>query len=407
MNNQSPNFEVCVSFTKRFTSSTEFVICTLKGSIMIDVNEIPFCFLIVFQQVPISLVGQNSQQKGFLSKKISTSSNEDYSLVKLRNPKKGGNFEDLLFQIEEGLKIHQPELCKEGINGTYFIKNVEGKIVGVFKPQDEEVQSENNPKLAKSKINKLGVFNCLQPGEASKREVAAYLIDREGFFEVPRTAIVEINHQNFSSTKTGSLQEFVENNGSSSEVGPSMFPVKEVHKIGILDLYIFNFDRHEGNILFKKDGEAFKLIPIDNGFSLPDRISISNHWFEWLNWPQAKKPFDKDTLAFIERLNPDKDIAMLKEELGIRPECLRIMKICAFLLKKCASAGLTLRDIALMICRSSPNEESPLENMAFNALKKLSFYGDLNMIHTLSEEKGDQFVEYCIDEMDQVIKSHL
>jgi hypothetical protein len=42
-----------------------------------------------------------------------------------------------------GLK---PELMEYGTAGTYFLKDITRKIVGVFKPIDEEAFAPNNPK---------------------------------------------------------------------------------------------------------------------------------------------------------------------------------------------------------------------------------------------------------------------
>jgi len=295
--------------------------------------------------------------------------------------------DDLLKQVEEGLSAYEPVTCDEGVNGTYFLKNKSGKYVAVFKPEDEEAHSANNKKSSPEKEDKLESLKFLRPGEASKREVAAYVLDREGFFGVPRTTLVSINHPKFGGSKVGSLQEFVESDGPSWDVGPSFFPTKEVHKIGLLDLYLFNFDRHGGNMLFKEEDGS--LIPIDNGFALPDDVAVPNLWFEWLNFPQSKKPFDAETLAFIDRLDPDRDISMLKNELGIRDECLRVMKFSATLLKKAAASGLTLYDIGRLVCRADPSEPSEVEIVFQNAM---------------SNATGEPaFLELCNAEMSAII----
>jgi len=114
----------------------------------------------------------------------------------------------------------------------------------------DKASSSSGLKSGTEKEDKLKSLTCLLPGEASKREVAAYLIDKEHFFGVPKTALISINHPKFNGTKTGSLQEYVESDGPSWDRGTSAFSIRQVHKIGILDLYIFNFDRHGGNILF-------------------------------------------------------------------------------------------------------------------------------------------------------------
>jgi len=267
-------------------------------------------------------------------------------------------FPDLIAKAREGLRFYSPELCEEGVNGTYFMKDKTGKTIAVFKPQDEEGNSENNPKSNNPHQSNNGLPSSgLISGEAALREVAACLIDREHFYGVPKTQLVKITHpfnKNSTQVKIGSLQEFVDNDGCSEEFGPSAFPVREVHKIGILDLQMFNVDRHSGNILVKKSNNKTTLVPIDQGFSLPDNLECL--WFEWMNWSQSSLSFDDETKAYITRIDIDRDIAMLSRELSIRPECLRTMKIATTLLKKCALNDLNLFEIGSLVCRKSSDK---------------------------------------------------
>jgi len=194
------------------------------------------------------------------------------------------------------------------------------------------------------------------------------LIDREYFYGVPKTQLVKIVHpfnKNSTQTKVGSLQEFVNNDGCSEEFGPTVFPVKEVHKIGILDLQMFNVDRHSGNILVKKSNNKTTLVPIDQGFSLPDNLECL--WFEWMNWSQSTMSFDDETKAYITRIDIDRDMSILSRELHIRPECLRTMKISTTLLKKCALNNFSLFEIGSIVCRKSTDELSELELMCKKA----------------------------------------
>jgi len=142
-----------------------------------------------------------------------------------------------------------------------------------------------------------------------------------------------------------------------------------VQKIGILDLQIINNDRHEGNILFQRKGNSYKLIPIDHGFSLPH--ALDRAWFEWMNWPQAKQPFSSESLAYIERIDVGKDTKMLEKKLGMSADDLRPMKISTTLLKKGAARGLTLHQIGQMVCREDLNEPSLLEKMVEEATEKV------------------------------------
>lgn len=97
--------------------------------------------------------------------------------------------------------------------------------------------------------------------------------------------------------KVGSMQQFVEHVCDTSEMGTSRFSAHDVHKIGILDLRLFNTDRHAGNMLVRKPlGEQtsdkpslaeaqYELVPIDHGFCLPEALEAP--YFEWLHWPQV------------------------------------------------------------------------------------------------------------------------
>ena len=135
-------------------------------------------------------------------------------------------------------------------------------------------------------------------GEAALREVAAYLLDHNHFAGVPHTVLVNIAHPIFHvnapsaapkpappfpgslraasswmdpkslslggfgssppdrdavqlQPKLASLQGFVPHTGDSSDMGTSQFCVAHVHRIGVLDLRLYNTDRHAGNLLVR------------------------------------------------------------------------------------------------------------------------------------------------------------
>jgi len=270
-------------------------------------------------------------------------------------------FIELISRAREGLKYHDPELCEEGVNGTYFLRDKSGEMLAVFKPQDEEASCENNPKKGQESLSSLP-NRGIRAGEAASREVAAHLLDHEHIYGVPKTQLVKITHKFGTSefkSKIGSLQEFIENDGSSEDYGSRTFPVSEAHKIGILDLQILNVDRHAGNILIRRKSNSTILTPIDQGFSLLDNLECS--WFEWMNWPQAKLPLSDDLKAYIARIDTESDAQMLLKELGLRSECVRTFRIMTTLLKKAVEADLTLYDIGTIVCRFDPLKPSILE----------------------------------------------
>jgi len=183
-------------------------------------------------------------------------------------------------------------------------------------------------------------------GEAAIRESAAYLLDHLGFAGVPPTIMVEIDG------KQGSLQKFEHHDFESWDLGPSKYDKQQVHKIALLDLRLFNVDRHGGNILVRQLPN-FKnyLIPIDHGFSLPDVLDGTDLWFEWINWPQAKMQFERATKIYVANLDVGRDADVLRG-LGIRKECVRSMVIATMVLKKGVVCGMNLYQIAQMYLRT-------------------------------------------------------
>lgn len=188
------------------------------------------------------------------------------------------------------------------------------------------------------------------------REVAAYLLDHDGWARVPTSVLVRARHPVFCYNslmgsvragscldlagalrgsagetsaavlamapghklpmKLGSLQEFVSHECDTSEMGPSRFSPRDVHRIGILDIRLFNTDRHAGNMLVRMprgsaadlkglrmggDATMYELVPIDHGFCLPEMLEAP--YFEWLHWPQTMIPFTEDELQYIAKLN--------------------------------------------------------------------------------------------------------
>ncbi|CAD5215842.1 unnamed protein product [Bursaphelenchus okinawaensis] len=107
----------------------------------------------------------------------------------------GEDYVNLVFTALRNIDLNQPTLISGGSSGSYFIHNAESKIVGVFKPQDEEPYGINNPKWGKwlQKVLLPCSFGrgCLVPNQGFLSEAAAFLVDK--YFDmgiVPETAVV-------------------------------------------------------------------------------------------------------------------------------------------------------------------------------------------------------------------------
>jgi len=256
------------------------------------------------------------------------------------------------------------KLCPEGVGGTYFVRNERGDNIGVFKPTDEEPGAVNNPKQAVDNL-------LLPPGGGYLREIAAYLLDNS-FAGVPETYLLRgITNKGFSSDteKQGSIQRFVPNVGLSSDMSYSLFNVEDVHRIGTLDIRMFNLDRNGENMLVTRteDGGT-KLIPIDHTYSIPPITALNNAYFEWQFWPQSKKPFSQETLDFIASLDVQKDAELLRL-MGFPDENIRTLEISTIFLKEAAAAGWTLFEIASYLSRGYPlTQPSMFEELVSSCL---------------------------------------
>ncbi|XP_073315726.1 phosphatidylinositol 4-kinase gamma 4-like [Primulina huaijiensis] len=306
------------------------------------------------------------------------------------NPKIGLSpvIKKLLDATFDGLEMgNQPVLSSEGSGGTYFMQDSSDQnYISVFKPIDEEPMAVNNPRGLPLSSNGEGMKKGTRVGEGALREVAAYILDHprggprtiygdeKGFAGVPPTVMVKCRHTAFNYSKGtqtcdkfGSLQMFVKNCGSCEDMGPRSFPVEEVHKICVLDIRLANADRHAGNILVHKsvDGHIV-LIPIDHGYCLPQ--SFEDCTFEWLYWPQARNPFSPMTIAYINSLDAEKDIELLKFHGWDLPhECARVFRVSTMLLKKGAERGLSPFSIGSIMCRETVKKRSVVERMVQEA----------------------------------------
>jgi hypothetical protein len=91
-----------------------------------------------------------------------------------------------------------PYLIPDGTSGTYNLRNTNKETVALFKPIDEEAFAPNNQKGYVGKFGQESFRKGILSGEGSIREVAAYLLDKNNFFNVPETTFVEMTHPTFN-----------------------------------------------------------------------------------------------------------------------------------------------------------------------------------------------------------------
>ncbi|TRY76462.1 hypothetical protein TCAL_09578 [Tigriopus californicus] len=96
-----------------------------------------------------------------------------------------------------------PERIYQGSSGSYFVKNPDGKVIGVFKPKDEEPYGRLNPKWTKW-MHRLCCpccfgRSCLIPNQGYMSEAGASLVDQKlGLDVVPKTKVVNLASDTFN-----------------------------------------------------------------------------------------------------------------------------------------------------------------------------------------------------------------
>ena len=251
--------------------------------------------------------------------------------------------------IDQGV---DPIRIYQGSSGSYFVKNTDGKTIGVYKPKDEEPYGRLNPKWTKwmHRICCPCCFgrSCLIPNQGYMSEAGASLVDQKlGLNVVPNTKVVKLASEAFNylridrekskakkvvnehfpkvgrkfnrlglPPKIGSLQCFVENFKDADfhlrkfETEPldsdtAVSFQLQFEKLVVLDYIIRNTDRGNDNWLIKyvkpreatDDEEAVEasisVAAIDNGLAFP--IKHPDSWraypYHWAWLPCAKVTF--------------------------------------------------------------------------------------------------------------------
>jgi hypothetical protein len=112
-------------------------------------------------------------------------------------------FDDIVESVRTAIELGlHPTLIAQGSSGSYFVRNTSGKVLGVFKPKDEEPYASKNPKWTKWIHRNLFPFffgrACLIPNLSYVSEAAAYVLDCQLRTNiVPYTEVVSLSSKSF------------------------------------------------------------------------------------------------------------------------------------------------------------------------------------------------------------------
>ncbi|CAI5737021.1 unnamed protein product [Peronospora farinosa] len=158
----------------------------------------------------------------------------------------------------------------------------------------------------------------LYAGDEAVREEVAYVLDyrSNGFCGVPPTAVARLRLANMGREKQGDVQRFMTSSIGSMESFGMPFDldkarefvsVEQVHHIALLDVRVFNTDRHPGSILLMGEKKPYTMVLIDHGCILPSWFHLSEARFDWLECPQSRAELSSLVTQYIDGLDVEKD----------------------------------------------------------------------------------------------------
>eukprot|EP00750_Incisomonas_marina_P026289 INCI5892.5.p1 GENE.INCI5892.5~~INCI5892.5.p1 ORF type:complete len:548 (+),score=104.11 INCI5892.5:267-1910(+) len=269
-------------------------------------------------------------------------------------------FSHTVAAVDSQSTVSSPSAVTDCTGGVYVLGNNDA----VFKPRDEEatgLKSKSDQPLHVGDTNPLR--QGFRIGDGAIREVAAYHLDRAArhFARVPPTTLASVRsdvmrpnskQQRFE----GSIQKYVTNTGSSEDFGSSCFDLEHIQAIALLDVRLFNTDRHGGNMLVQDCNSSSSgkrgLVPIDHGLCLPAFQHLGEFEVEWLYWREAREPLTPSARAHVADLDAYRDAAILRG-LGIHEQSILTMQLMTkFLRFAVLELNWSLHDIGVFLTRS-------------------------------------------------------
>jgi hypothetical protein len=312
---------------------------------------------------------------------------------------------------------------KHDSSGVYIAYGTDRSKLAIVKPVDERNRGPQNKK-ADRREDDISEEDQYQrnyyPGHPEKRQFVARRLDFGSRACQPLGYIDEMANDQFFSVaaeqadcpvdtqrKTVYVQQFVSDATPLAELHPDFLqdrqkayrmegnpvldqvPLEEFQKVALLDLLLFNQDRHPGNLLVSRDAEGKPhLIPIHMDKILPGtfqkvpRVGLFGH-------RRAEEPLTQEALAWIQELNPEQVASIIREE-GLAEPLVRQGKMLALVLKE-LGPDHSIATISQFIFSKLP---SLVEFSRRNALKQLppsdleSYEKSENLRKALWEKRG-------------------
>uniref|UniRef100_A0A7S1A194 PI3K/PI4K catalytic domain-containing protein n=1 Tax=Noctiluca scintillans TaxID=2966 RepID=A0A7S1A194_NOCSC len=301
----------------------------------------------------------------------------------------------------------KPVNLDAGQTGQVYVLEAGSEKIAVFKP------------LAGENFKRKGI----DQGMGAIREEAAYLVDRitgsQACVPVTSRAEVEVNGR----VTAGSVQAFIGNVAGFIEDFAMPRPLdracefiaqETAEALALLDMRLFNLDRHSGNLLLLKRCKPHTLGPIDHGCCLPPWWILSEAVFDaWQSWPQLQAP-PTPASRFLCRTAAKKlnSIADALRDIGLDESSILTHRLCTMFVSVGVELGIPVGCLAALMLRDGDKcfaELSWLERRVFECARsagaKICIQKEIEGEEALAVENGgcdceaERFLELFVERL--------
>jgi len=159
--------------------------------------------------------------------------------------------------------------------------------------------------------------------------------------------------QAFAVDAIGCIEDFAM--PRSLERANSFVSKEAAEALALLDMRVFNMDRHSGNLLLLRRETPHELGPIDHGCCLPPWWSLGEAIFDaWIEWPQLQsEPLEKSRDIAETAYNKLELTCDTLKGIGLEPEAIICLRLCTLLVYiGVKELGLPLGLIAVQMLRN-------------------------------------------------------
>lgn len=280
----------------------------------------------------------------------------------------------------------KPVSLDHGQTGTVYALEAGGEKIAVFKPTDGEKFSRKS----------------LDVGMGAVREEAVYLVDRlcgsQAKVPVTSRASIEVD----GNTLHGSVQAFVidvlgfiEDFAMPRDLEKAIefVPQKEAEALALLDMRVFNMDRHSGNLLLLRREKPHSLGPIDHGCCLPPWWCLGEAIFDaWISWPQLQTPPCEATREAARQAREKlQQTCEMVTDAGLDASGVVTLQLCTlFVFVGVAELGLPLGQLAALMLRDEETGLAELSWLEQRVLQAAQAAGEGAGCRMQENQRGDQ-----------------